>query len=59
MSSAFPSKKLTEVAEINPALRELPNGDEVVSFVPMSAVDAESASTSLGEDRPYSEVSKG
>lgn len=59
MNSATPSERLSNIADINPPLPDLPGGDELVSFVPMSAVNAESASTTFGEDRPYREVSKG
>jgi type I restriction enzyme, S subunit len=51
--------KLVEIAELNPRLAESLDSEEMVSFVPMSAVTAESASTSTGEDRPYAAVSKG
>jgi type I restriction enzyme, S subunit len=54
-----PKAKLVEIAELNPRLPETPDSDELVSFVPMSAVTAESASTTRGEDRFYGEVSSG
>jgi type I restriction enzyme S subunit len=59
VSISLRKAKLIEIAELNPRLSESPDGDELVSFIPMSAVTAESASTTTGEDRPYGEVSKG
>ncbi|WBB78650.1 restriction endonuclease subunit S [Micromonospora sp. WMMD882] len=51
--------KLADVASINPKLVERPEPEDVVSFVPMSAVDAETGATGSGEDRLFGEVSKG
>ena len=51
--------KLADVAELNPSLSEALGDDDPISFVPMSAVTAETASTSIGEDRRYAEVSTG
>lgn len=59
MSDDLQTAKLTEVAELNPSLTDALGDDDPVSFVSMSAVTAETASTSTGEDRRYSEVSKG
>jgi type I restriction enzyme S subunit len=59
VSGPLRTAKLVEIAELNPRLGESLDSDEMVSFVPMSAVTAESASTSTGEDRPYAAVSKG
>ena len=59
MSGVLQTAKLAEVAELNPSLTDALGDDDPVSFVPMSAVTAETASTSPGEDRRYSEVSKG
>jgi type I restriction enzyme S subunit len=59
MSEVLQTKKLTEVAELNPSLTDALGDDDPVSFIPMSAVTAETATTSTGEDRRYSEVSKG
>ncbi len=50
---------LGEVAELNPRLTESLQSNTPVSFIPMSAVTAETASTTTGEERKYSEVSKG
>lgn len=59
MSVSLRMRKLGEIAELNPRLTELLESDARVSFVPMSAVAAETASTTTGEERQYSEVSKG
>ena len=59
MSVALRTRKLGEIAELNPRLAESLESDAPVSFVPMSAVTAETASTTVGEERQYSEVSKG
>ncbi len=59
MSVALHTEKLGKIAELNPRLVESLEGDALVSFVPMSAVTAETASTTAGEERCYSEVSKG
>lgn len=50
---------LAEIADLNPALGEALRDDEPVTFIPMSAVDAEMATTDSSTVRPYSEVSKG
>ena len=59
MTGVLRAAKLAEVAELNPVLAETLKNDELVSFIPMSAVTAETASTSAGEARTYSAVSKG
>jgi type I restriction enzyme, S subunit len=59
MSSLLQTRKLSEIAELNPRLNEFIESDAPVSFVPMSAVTAETASTTTGEERRYAEVSKG
>jgi type I restriction enzyme S subunit len=59
MNGALRNVKLLDIAQLNPGLGESPGRDDLVSFVPMSAVTAESASTTRGEDRNYGEVSKG
>ncbi len=59
MTSVLRAVRLDEVAELNPTLAIPLENDESVSFIPMSAVTAETASTSAGEDRRYSTVSKG
>jgi type I restriction enzyme S subunit len=50
---------LDEVAEFNPRLPETLTADDNVSFVPMSAVSAETAGITHEETRTYAEVSKG
>jgi len=52
-------KKLCEIALVNPKQTETLKDDEIVSFVPMSAVKAETASVESEENRRYSEVRKG
>ncbi len=59
MSISLRRLKLVEMAELNPRLSESLDSNELVSFIPMSAVTAESASTTTVEDRPYGDVSKG
>ena len=59
MKSAPASVCLADVADINPWLPTKPKEGDVVSFLGMAAVDAESGTTSRGEARPYGEVSKG
>lgn len=50
---------ISEVAEVNPRKSVDLNGDDLVSFVPMAAVDEVSGTIAAPIDRPYSEVSKG
>jgi type I restriction enzyme S subunit len=50
---------LEDVADINPRQNPSLQNSDTVSFVPMSALSAESASVEEEQDRPYSEVSKG
>lgn len=59
MSSSLPSVKLEKVADLNPSLEAGLDDGEEVSFIPMSAVDADSATAENRETRSYSEVSKG
>lgn len=59
MSVALHIARLGEIAELNPRLTESLDSNAGVSFVPMSAVTAESASTTTGEERRYGDVSKG
>ena len=52
--------RLTEVAEINPPNPEVsPDGDTLVSFVPMAAVQAMARGIDTSETRPWREVRKG
>jgi len=55
----WPKVALDEVAELNPRLAEMLAADETVSFVPMSAVSAETAGIIDEETRTYAEVAKG
>lgn len=48
-----------EVAEVNPRKNVELNGNDLVSFVPMAAVDEVSGTIVAPIDRPYYEVSKG
>jgi type I restriction enzyme, S subunit len=59
VSAAIPTAKLAEVAELNPPLSVGLSATEEVSFMPMSAVEANSVSAFDCETRSYSEVSKG
>lgn len=59
MSAMLMSAKLEEIADLNPVLSEALKDDDSVTFIPMSAVDAEVTTTSDGAKRRYSEVSKG
>ncbi len=58
-NAEWPIATLDEVAEFNPRLSETLTADDNVSFVPMSAVSAETASITHEETRKYAEVSKG
>lgn len=50
----------SEVAEINPrSFSREPNDDDLVSFVPMTLVKAESGKLDASQTRPWREVSKG
>jgi type I restriction enzyme, S subunit len=51
--------KLADIAQLNPALSGVLRAEDQVSFIPMSAVDADAASTHDAESRCYSEVRKG
>lgn len=53
-----PTARLAEIAAINPRPAKRPEGDAVVSFLPMAAV-AEDGTTSLGEDRAYGSLKSG
>ena len=59
MSTTFTTAKLSEIAFLNPTLGGRLPEDELVSFVPMASVSAETARVETTLDRPYSEVSKG
>src|SRR5439155_723770 len=51
--------RLQDVADLNPSLDAFPADEEVVSFLPMSAVDAEAVDAIAAETRRFREVSKG
>jgi type I restriction enzyme S subunit len=53
------SAKLVDIAELNPRLALPLEADARVSFVPMASVTAENPNVTNGEERNYSEVSKG
>ncbi|WP_422844660.1 restriction endonuclease subunit S [Acidovorax sp. M2(2025)] len=59
MSAKFPTAKLTAIAELNPTLGKKLPAEELVSFVPMASLSAESASVETTQDRSYAEVAKG
>ncbi len=50
---------LTDIAELNPRLTKSIDRSDLVSFVPMSAVSAETGSTANVSLRPYADVAKG
>lgn len=56
---SIPTIKLSQGAEINPRLRLRPAPDTPVSFLGMTDVDAEGGTTARGEERQFSEVSRG
>lgn len=56
--TALKLSKLADVASINPKLVKQPAADDAISFIPMSAVDAETGTTKSGDDRLFGEVSK-
>ena len=59
MSSATSTMRLSEVAELNPALREPLGEDDLVSFLPMSAVNVDLTVVLDRELRSYRDVRKG
>lgn len=59
MSARIQIARLADVASLNPRLTEVLSAEALVSFVPMSAVSAETARVEVATDRTYSEVSKG
>ena len=58
-SGQWPKVALDEVAAFNPRLPETLSAEDNVSFVPMSAVSAETAGITHEESRTYAEVAKG
>ncbi|MFY1705350.1 restriction endonuclease subunit S [Micromonospora sp. WMMA1923] len=59
MTATLELSKLADVASINPRLVVRPEAEELISFIPMSAVDAVTGATDSCQDRPFAEVSKG
>lgn len=59
MMRATHTAKLSNIAELNPKLPQTVAPDTPVSFVPMSAVSAETARTTDVEGRVYADVNKG
>jgi type I restriction enzyme S subunit len=59
MSTATSQARLRDVAAFNPSLGAVPAKDEIVSFLPMSAVDADTVDAVDGETRHFNEVNKG
>ncbi len=59
MTATAPVARLLDVAALNPPLGAVPADDELVSFLPMSAVDAEAIDAVDTETRQFREVSKG
>jgi len=57
--SALPYAKLSDAAVLNPTLGGRLPDDDLVSFVPMASLSAETAKIETTQDRPYSEVPKG
>lgn len=61
LPEAWVQARLTDICELNPRLlsEDRPNGDTIVTFVPMSAVDEVSGVISKPETRTFTEVAKG
>jgi type I restriction enzyme, S subunit len=59
VSAGIQLVRLADVALLNPRLTDELLADTLISFVPMSAVSAETARVEVTTDRAYSEVSKG
>jgi len=59
MMASLRTAELAKIADLNPPLDAPLRDDEPVSFIPMSAVDAETAATNNSVARCYVEVSKG
>ncbi|WP_369158562.1 restriction endonuclease subunit S [Candidatus Thiodiazotropha sp. LNASS1] len=51
---------IEDIAEVNPRVNKTEISDDlIVSFVPMPAVEAESGTIDVSQERPFSEVKKG
>ncbi len=59
MTDSLQMVKLSEIAELNPTFTDVLEDNDQVSFVPMSAVDAETAGVLDSETRHYAEVNTG
>jgi type I restriction enzyme S subunit len=59
MINKVQTAKLIDIAQLNPRPTKNLKGDELVSFLGMASVTAETASTTKGEEKLYEEVSKG
>lgn len=59
LPSSWTEPPISEVAEVNPRKDVDLSASDLVSFVPMAAVDEVSGRISAPVDRPYREVSKG
>jgi type I restriction enzyme, S subunit len=55
----YPTAKLSEIAYLNPTLGSRLPEDDLVSFVPMASLSAETAKVEVAQERRYCEVSKG
>ncbi|MCA1226704.1 restriction endonuclease subunit S [Saccharopolyspora sp. 6M] len=55
----IPTIDLSEIAVVNPRLTRRLNESDLVAFLGMADLDAETSTTSTGDDRPYGEVKKG
>lgn len=61
LPEAWVQARLTDICELNPRLlaEDRPNGDTIVTFVPMSAIDEVGGVISKPETRTFAEVAKG
>ena len=59
MINKVQTARLIDIAKLNPRLTESLKSDELVSFLGMASVTAETASTTKGEEKLYKQVSKG
>lgn len=55
----WPTARVPEIARLNPPVSSELAENDLVSFVPMSAVEAEGACTQSGEERTFAECAKG
>lgn len=59
LPKGWEAPSISEVAEVNPRKSVSISGEDLVTFVPMAAVDEITGTISSPVDRPYREVSKG